>query len=217
MLLSTAFADMETRLAEEQLGWTKAVGACEASLMLQLGIQLARRTRRTVFVLYVNLKTFFPAVHRGNATVAELLIGLPEEFTDTVGALFGELTGEYEAAHGLRAPFRIYMGVLMGDVLSPDRAKILLNAVTLAIRATAKGMSLQRVKGGGRQLLQILYADDWAGLFDSLDQLLIAWAISNAFCVTSGCELGISKLSKTVVAGVQYDKQGKPSDAFIPD
>ena len=29
MLLSTAFADMETRLAEEQLGWTKAVGACD--------------------------------------------------------------------------------------------------------------------------------------------------------------------------------------------
>ena len=74
MLLTTAFEDMETRLAEEQLGWTKAVGACEASLMLQLGIQLARRTRRTIFLLYVDLKTFFPAVHRGNATVAKLLI-----------------------------------------------------------------------------------------------------------------------------------------------
>ena len=38
MMLSSAFHDMETRLAEEQLGWTKAVGASEASLMVQLAL-----------------------------------------------------------------------------------------------------------------------------------------------------------------------------------
>ena len=68
------------------------------------------------------------------------------------------------------------MGVLMGDVLSPDRAKILLDAVALAVRATAVGVDLWGV-GDGRRLLQILYADDWAGLFASLDQLLVAWSM----------------------------------------
>ena len=34
MMLTTAFHDMEARLAEKQLGWTKAVGASEASLMM---------------------------------------------------------------------------------------------------------------------------------------------------------------------------------------
>ena len=151
-----------------------------------------------MYVLYVDLRTFFPAVHRPNATVSELLKGLPSEFVDTVGALFGELTGVYDSAHGLSEPFRLYMGVLMGDVLSPDRAKILLDAVALAIRATAIGAELGEA-GDGKRLLHILYADDWAGLFGCVEQLLVAWSMWNAFTVSSGCSLGIAKLDKTVV------------------
>ena len=131
-------------------------------------ISKTRLASNTDNILYVDLKTFFPAVHKGAVTAKELLKGLPEAFTDTIGALFGELTGEYDSAHGLGDPFRIYMGVLMGDVLSPHRAKILLDAVALAVRATAVGVDLWGA-GDGRRLLQILYADDWAGLFASLD------------------------------------------------
>ena len=158
-MLSTAFYDMEARLAEEQLGWTEAVGASEASLMLHLALQSSRRRRRPMYVLYVDLRTFFPAVHRPNATVGELLKGLAPQFVDTVGALFGELTGVYDSSCGLSEPFRLYMGVLMGDVLSPDRAKVLLDAVALAIRATAVGAELGEA-GDGKRLLQVLYADD---------------------------------------------------------
>ena len=155
-------------------------------------------------------------MHRPNATVSELLKGLPPEFVDTVGALFGELTGVYDSAHGLSEPFRLYMGVLMRDALSPDRAKILLDAVALAIRATAIGAELGEA-GDGKRLLQILYADDWAGLFGCVEQLLVAWSMWNAFTVASGCSLGIAKLDKTVVAGVGYDADGTPFEAYIPE
>ena len=51
-----------------------------------------------MYLLYIDLATFFPAVHRGVAAVGELCKGLPTEFVDTVGAIFGELTGEYDSA-----------------------------------------------------------------------------------------------------------------------
>ena len=56
---------------------------------------------------------------------------------------------------GLGVPFRIYMGVLMGCVLSPDRAKILLDSIALAIKACVKGISPWDA-GSGCRLLQIL-------------------------------------------------------------
>ena len=92
---------------------------------------------------------------------------LPVEVVRLTSALFGQLTGEYDSAHGLGDKFNIYMGVLMGCVLSPDRAKILLNTVLLAISATARGVALWGA-GGVRRILQVAYADDWAGVCSSV-------------------------------------------------
>ena len=39
----------------------------------------------------------------------------------------------YDSEAGLGAPFKNYMGALMGCVLSPDRAKLVLNTVVAAI------------------------------------------------------------------------------------
>ena len=93
-----------------------------------------------------------------------------------VVALFGDMTGEYDSALGLGAPFQLYMGVLMGCVLSPDRAKILLNTVVIAITLFARGVTLWGAGSTGR-LVQIAYADDWCGTFASEGELQLAWML----------------------------------------
>ena len=45
------------------------------------------------------------------------------------------VTCHYDSAAGLGDGFHNWMGCLMGDVLSPDKAKILLNTVVVAIAA----------------------------------------------------------------------------------
>ena len=77
VVLATAFPRIEARLAPEQMGWVKAIGASDAAMLLGLVLQNARACRQPLFVLYIDLATFFPAVHRGVATVAELYAGLP--------------------------------------------------------------------------------------------------------------------------------------------
>eukprot|EP00966_Prymnesium_polylepis_P278306 6430360-Prymnesium_polylepis.1 len=57
------------------------------------------------------------------------------------------------------------MGALMGCVLSPDKEKILLNNVLVAIQAVCKGVRLwghrqQEQDAAWRAILQMCYADD---------------------------------------------------------
>jgi hypothetical protein len=72
--------------------------------------------------------------------VAELLHGLPSEVTELALSIYGEAHDEdgaischYDSAAGLGRGFKNSMGALMGCVLSPDKAKLLLNTVIVTI------------------------------------------------------------------------------------
>ena len=74
------------------------------------------------------------------------------------------------------------MGALMGCVLSPDRAKLLLDSVLRAITAVARGVKLFGFSADGiaqtiSTVTSLAYADDWAGCFSSLAELKRAWQI----------------------------------------
>ena len=56
-----------------------------AGLPLAAVIQQAQRLRQSIWILYVDLATFFPRIDREALTVAEVLIGLPPEVIDLVG------------------------------------------------------------------------------------------------------------------------------------
>lgn len=93
-----------------------------------------------MWVLYVDLANFFPAINREIACNSELFLGLPEAVADLLGQVYGGQRGEpshvqcqYETGAGLGAPFANRMGRLMGCPVSPDSAKILLNTVLMAI------------------------------------------------------------------------------------
>ena len=91
------------------------------------------------------------------------------------------------------------MGALMGCVLSPDRAKLLLNTVIVAIQAVVKGVRLfgygrDDVTNTWRHLAQAAFADDWCGCFTSEADLRKAWDIWRLWEDVSGCKLGVKKM-----------------------
>ena len=52
--------------------------------------------------------------------------------------------------------------------------------------------------------MALAFADDWCGTFECADQLRAAWDIWAAWELVSGSKLGVKKLAKTVVTGVEW-------------
>ena len=191
-------------------------------------IQQAERLQQSLWILYVDLATFFPRIDREALTVAEALVGLPPQVIELVGQIYGAgravaaeaVECQFDTSIGLSASFRNYMGALMGEVLSPDRAKIFLNSVLWAIKLHVHGVQLfgfgDDEEGCIRAIASLAYADDWAGTFGSEADLRRAWAIWSVWVPISGSKLGIKGKLKTVVTGVRRDGQGGETDISDP-
>ena len=132
-------------------------GAPDLSLALGGVIQQAERVGHDLWLLYIDLATFFPGINRKALHAAELLAGVPKQVRELVAMIYGEMVGEcevgsttcrYDSAAGLGDPFKNWMGALMGCVLSPDRAKIFLNTVLIALELVTRGV---RLYGYGRK------------------------------------------------------------------
>ena len=201
----------------------------DAGLPLAAVIQQAQRLRQSIWILYVDLATFFPRIDREALTVAEVLIGLPPEVMELIGKIYGagravaahSVECQFDTAIGLSAMFKNHMGALMGEVLSPDRAKIMLNSILWAIKLHVHGVALfgfgEDEEGCIRAIASLAYADDWAGTFSSEADLQRAWAIWNVWVPISGSKLGIKNKLKTVVTGVIRDDSGSERDIADPN
>ena len=229
MVRATAYRLITGRLRLEQCGWLPGYGTVDAGLALAAVIQQAQRLHQSLWILYVDLATFFPRIDREALTVAEVLIGLPAEVVDLVGKIYGAgravaaeaVECQFDSAIGLSATFRNHMGALMGEVLSPDRAKIMLNSILWAIKLHVHGVALfgfgEDEEGCIRAIASLAYADDWAGTFSSVADLQRAWAIWSVWVPISGSKLGIKHKLKTVVTGVVRDADGAERDIEDPN
>lgn len=222
MVRRVSYARIVGRLAREQAGWLAGFGATDPAVAAALVIQQARRLGHPIWLLYVDLATFFPKINREVVAAAEILHGLPTEVVELATLIFGShdqsqdaVRCQYDSAGGLSDEFGNYMGALMGCVLSPDKAKILLNSVLVAIQAVGKGVRLwghrpQEQDAAWRAILQMCYADDHLAACSSEAELRNVWAIWQCWELVAGCKLGIKKKAKTVVTGVAYDDRCAP-------
>ena len=212
------------RLHRAQLGWLPGYGCTDVGLTGALLLQQARRLQHPLYVLYIDLATFFPAIDRANLRVAEMWYGLPKDVSDLAQAIYAGQNGlgitcRYDSADGLGDGFQNDMGALMGCVLSPDKAKILLDSVLRAIDLHARGV---RVWGGGgraecQRICQLAFADDWAGFVSTPTELERVWDIWSTWELLSGCKMGIDRKSlKTVVTGVRW-RDGRAEDVADPN
>ena len=77
------------------------------------------------YVLFLDLKQFFPAIKRRRGC-GGVLVGLPDEVIRLAKAVFLNMRAKFDTAHGLSDEFDILGGDLMGCVLSPSHARCLL-------------------------------------------------------------------------------------------
>ena len=108
MVRATAYRLITGRLRSEQCGWLPGYGTVDAGLPLAAMIQQAQRQQQSIWILYVDLATFFPRIDREALTVAEVLVGLPPQVIELVGQIYG--AGRAVAAHaGVVASRRVFL------------------------------------------------------------------------------------------------------------
>ena len=176
-------------------------------------VQQSKRLQLEMWVLYVDLKTWYPKLNRDCCTFAQIVHWLPYQVRRLVTLIYGK-HGDYDAAVkcrydssvGLSEPFHNFMGRLMGCVLSPDEAKLVLNTVVVAIAMVGKGVRLwgSCSEGVWRRVLQLCYVDDWAGAFENISQLRKAWYVWRVWEPLAGAAIGVKKKLKTVVSGIRH-------------
>lgn len=228
MVRRVSYQRMVGRLAMEQAGWLNGYGCGDPAMVVASVVQQARRLKKPLWLLYIDLATFFPRIDRDVLTVAEAIHGLPKEVQQLTLMIYGAaaepekaVTCHYDSAAGLGDGFKNWMGALMGCVLSPDRAKLLLNTVLVAIKLVCKGVKLW---GHGaadqertwRRVAQAAFADDWCGCFEDERDLQKAWHVWRTWERVSGCKLGVKKNLKTVVTGAGYDTAGRATSVSDP-
>ena len=209
-----SFDRMVGRTGEDNHGWVAGHGALNAALMMDAVLGQARELRHSIFILFLDLKQFFPAIKRQARTVAEYFIGLPCEVIELAKAVFCNMKASFDTAHGLSDAFDILGGDLMGCVLSPSHARCLLTSISVAIAAVSCGVRVWGCEWRARHVAQTMMADDWAGFNCTEESLRAQWAVWVDYAMTTGSPIGVAGLEKTVVTAARFSG-GKWVDVIV--
>ena len=189
MVRRACYCRVARRVLHHQVGWVSGHGAFDPAVTAAMMMQQARALQQDIYVLYIDLSSFFSIIHRGVLEACELWHGVPDDVVDLALLIYGAADDpehavdcQFDSAAGLSRPFKNPRGALMGDVLSPDKAKILLNSIVAAIDLHVRGVRLwgwgeeQRAETW-KHIAQLCYADDWCGIFRSAAEARAAWSI----------------------------------------
>ena len=214
MVRRTAHSRIAGRIDKAQMGGCAGYGCADVSLALECALQQNRRLQGEVWVLYVDLATWFPSIDRRASRFSDMVTGLPASVIEVVSLIYGKhgdydgaVKCQYDSAIGLLGEFPNFMGRLMGCVLSPDEAKILLNTCIVAIEQVARGyrcFGSVEVDGAWRRVLNLLYADDWCGVCESQAEMERAWDCWRLWEPISGSRVGVLAKKKTVLSAARF-------------
>ena len=199
-----SFERMIGRTGEDNHGWVPGHGALNSALMMDAVLGQARELRHSIYMLFLDLKQFFPSIKRKARAAAEYFVGLPEEVVLLAKAVFRNMRARFDTAHGLSDEFDILGGDLMGCVLSPSHARCLLTSVSVAIAAVSCGVRVWGCDKRARHVAQTMMADDWAGFNTTEASLQAQWSVWVDYAMATGSPIGVAGLEKTVVTAARF-------------
>ena len=89
MIRAAAYKRLAPRLGHEQTGWLQGWGTFDPAIPMTNVVQQRARLQKDLYVMYIDLATFFPRVDREALTIAEALVGLPNEVVSFVRGIYG--------------------------------------------------------------------------------------------------------------------------------
>ena len=92
MVRRVSYQRLVARISASQSGWLAGHGCSDTSAIAAHVIQQSARLGRPLWLLYIDLATFFPRCDREVVTVAEALHGLPQCVQDLTVLIYGSAT-----------------------------------------------------------------------------------------------------------------------------
>ena len=174
-----------------------------------------------------DLATMFPKINRMIGGMAAMVHGLSREVQELVCLIYGEsehaecVRCQYETEVGLGAPFKNWMGSLMG-VFSRLRLPSLCSTPYWS-RYTwwsrASGCLVTSRPTGAyveADLCSLAFADDWLGAMCNVTEVRKVWSLWINWEVITGSKLSIKARGKTVLTGIAYRANGRPCEVKDP-
>ena len=76
-------------MLHDQVGWVSGHGAFDPAVSAAIIIQQARALQQDIYLLYVDLATFFPSISRSVLRACELWHGVPDDVVDLALLIYG--------------------------------------------------------------------------------------------------------------------------------
>jgi hypothetical protein len=113
-LWTTIIADIASNFAEAHKifsptaeGFRKRRSGTRASMLLQLVIEHAHRTKTDAYIHYIDFKGAFPSLDHRLLTRTLTFLGFPKDFTSLVRNLYTSATTVFLTPHGPTPPIKI--------------------------------------------------------------------------------------------------------------
>lgn len=172
------------RLSEEQRAFRETDGASQNIFLLDLMLQNAKLNLKETHIASIDLVKAFDSVSHEAIYTGAASIGLPPEFCDYLGALYGGSKTILQFPGGTGIPFHPSCGVRQGDPLSPLLFNIVIEFLIRRLRSFI-GISVD-----GALITTSAFADDL--LFFSSTKAGLQIQLDKAVSFLEGCNLGVN-------------------------
>lgn len=183
-------ATQHIHLNPRQRGFIDAPGCSENQLLLQRIIKQAKRNRKSLCVVLLDLAKAFDTVSHRHIQAGLERFGVGQHFVQVVRDLYHNASTHFELANGKTEDIRITRGVKQGDPLSPVLFNIAMDPLLEAISTAKNGY---RWDDSGLQLEALCYADDNALLTHSPSEMQRNLETVQQFCGDTGMQLNVKK------------------------
>jgi retron-type reverse transcriptase len=192
-------------LNPRQRGFIEAPGCSENGFLLQRIQKHAKRNRKRLSVVFLDLAKAFDTVSHKHISEGLKRFRVNSHFIDAVVDLYTDASTHFTLAKGETPKIPMTRGVKQGDPLSPLLFNVAMDPLLEAISAQNNGYKWDE---SGLQLEALCYADDKGLLTEDPKEMQSNLDVVNEFCEATGMRLNVKK-------SAGYDIQPSANRSYI--
>ena len=201
---------VEKKISNSQKGFLPMEGCVEHAFLMESIISDAKRRRKDLKILWLDLKNAFGAVSHDLLWLMMRRLGVPQEFTTICQEIFAGSTQRIRCAEGFTGEIPVNVGIKQGCPLSPLLFNIALESLLPILSESAEGY----VMSSGVAIKQLAYADDICVTSSSRAEMSSLLEVIREFSEWSGLPLNIRKCG--CLSMINSSSRGRYVETFSP-